>query len=134
MCGALASFAAFAQEYPAIAGFFAMLAGLLPAIYDKLSVQAHTDEIAAQAGAYKNLENRFRQAAEITSADGADALKVELQTLMQQIEQLRAKPLVTPPRHFEAARIKIQAGHYQPDKSTNVAAGKLAKKLEKPAS
>ena len=129
-CGALASFAVLAQALPVVAGFLAMLAGLLPAIYDKLGIQAHTDDIAAQAGAYKNLENRFRQAAEIISADGAGALKAELERLMQQIEVLRAKPLMIPPKHFEAGRAKIKSGHYEPDKATITAAGKLAKKVQ----
>jgi hypothetical protein len=130
ICGALASFAALKQSNPFVASFLAMLAGLLPAIYEKLGLQAYTDEILTQAGQYKNLENRFRQAAEIVAAEGAEAIKAELASLMRQIEDLRARPIIIPERHFLTGRDKIKAGHYEPDKSTVAAASRLAKKAQ----
>lgn len=129
--GTLASFAALKQSMPYLASFLAMVAGLLPAIYEKLSLQALTDEILTQAGQYKNLENRYRQAAEIVSSEGLEALKAEVASLTRQIEDLRARPIPIPERHFLAGREKIQAGHYRPDKSTLADAARVAKASEK---
>lgn len=129
VCGAFASFAFFQQSYPILAALLALLAGVLPAIFDKLKFEAQTSEIASQAGQYKNLENRFRQAAEIVALDGPDALKLELATLMRQIEELRARPLVIPTRHFEASRKQIKAGHYRPDRQTIASAKATVKSI-----
>jgi hypothetical protein len=117
--GAVASYAFLQQNFPYIASFLALLAGLLPAIYDKLNIEASTEEIYSQAGQYKNLENRFRQAASIVALDpNHEALKSEFASLMRQIEDLRARPIILPEKYFLAARAKIKAGHYKPDKET----------------
>jgi hypothetical protein len=113
--GALASFALLKQGWPVIASGLALLAGLLPAIYEKLNIKANTEEVFSQAGQYKNLENRFRQAAEIISLESEDKLKSEFASLMRQIEDLRARPVILPEKYFQAGRAKIKAGHYRPD-------------------
>ncbi len=112
--GAVASFGLLQNAYPEIASFFALIAGLLPSIYEKLQIQAHTDEILTQAGQYKNLENRFNQAAAITALDAnPDALKTEFSALMRQVEDLRSRPLIIPEKYFQAARTKIKDGRYE---------------------
>jgi hypothetical protein len=116
--GALAALAWLQQSYPTAVPFLALLAGLLPAIYEKLNLKDHTEEIGSQAGQYKNLEHRFRQAAEIVSLEGDDRLKSEFAPLMRQIEDLRARPIILPEKYFAAARAKIKAGHYKPDDDT----------------
>ena len=114
--GSLASFALLQNYYPYIASFLALLAGLLPAIYEKLNIEAHTEEIFSQAAQYKILENRFKQSANITSLDSnPDILKAEFNSLMRQIEDLRARPIILPEKYFLAARKKIKAGHYRSD-------------------
>jgi hypothetical protein len=115
--GALASFALLQTNYPAVASGLALLAGLLPAIYEKLNIESHTEEIFSQAGQYKNLENRFRQAEKIVSLEGEDALQAEFSSLMRQMEDLRVRPIIIPEKYFQAGRKKIQAGHYKPDDS-----------------
>jgi hypothetical protein len=116
--GATASFALLQQNCPSIASILALLAGLLPAIYEKLNLESHTEEIFSQAGQYKNLEHRFRQAAEITFLEGEGILKSEFAALMRQMEDLRARPIILPEKYFQAGRAKIKAGHYKPDKET----------------
>ena len=114
--GALASFGVLSEEFPILAAFLALIAGFLPALYEKLELKAHTDEIKAQAGQYKNLEHRFKQAATITALDNDhDALKAEFTALMRQIEDLRSRPLVIPEKLFQIARKKVKDGRYNPD-------------------
>lgn len=114
--GALASFGMLSNNFPVLAAFLAFIAGLLPAVYEKLELKAHTDEIKAQAGQYKNLEHRFRQAGTITALDNdPETLKMEFATLMRQIEDLRARPLVIPEKIFQEAREKVKDGRYKPD-------------------
>lgn len=117
--GALASFS-FLQDFsPFLSSFLALVAGFLPSVYEKLELQEHTDEILSQAGQYKNLENRFKQAANIIALDpNPDALKTEFTALMRQIEDVRARPLVIPDKHFQAGRKEVKDGRYQPDPET----------------
>lgn len=114
--GALATFSIIADGYPILSAILALLAGLLPSIYEKLELQTHTDEILSQAGQYKNLEHSFSNAASITSLDpNSQALKTEFDSLMRRMEELRARPLPIPTKHFMAGRQQIKAGHYEPD-------------------
>lgn len=114
--GAAASFVAFKESYPYIAAFMALLAGVLPSIYEELKLKEHTEDIESQAGQYKNLQDRFRQAAEITALDSnLENLKAEFSSLMRQMEDLRARPITAPEWCFVEARKKIQAGHYDFD-------------------
>ncbi|GEM_PF-6977808 len=96
--------------------FLAIFAGVLPSIYEKLDLQQHVDEIISQSGQYKNLENSFKQAANITALDSnPDALKTEFFSLMRRIEELRSRPLVIPEKHFQKGRREVKDGRYEPD-------------------
>jgi hypothetical protein len=117
--GALAGYGVLSNDFPIFASFLAMLAGLLPSISEKLELKAHTDEILTQAGQYKNLENRFKQAASITELDDdPEALRVEFGAIMRMAEDIRARPLVIPEKHFQAGRAKVKDGRYEPDVET----------------
>lgn len=114
--GAVASYGVISEGFPLLASFLALLAGLLPSVYEKLEIKAHTDEILSQAGQYKNLEHRLNQAASITALDqNSEALKAEFESLMRLLEDLRARPLVIPEKHFQAGRKKVKDGRYDPD-------------------
>jgi hypothetical protein len=117
--GALASFSVLQDFSPIFASFLALVAGFLPSVYEKLELQEHTAEILSQAGQCKNLENRFKQAANITALDSnPDALKTEFSALMRQIEDMRSRPLVIPEKHFQAGRKEVKDGRYLPDSET----------------
>lgn len=117
--GAAASYGVLSNAYPIIASFLALLAGTLPSIYEKLELKAHTDQILAQAGQYKNLEHRFKQAALIATLDeNPEQLRVVFESLMNRIEDIRSQPLVIPDRHFQAGRLKVKDGRYEPDAET----------------
>lgn len=114
--GAIASFKLLYDSCTLLASILALIAGVLPSIYEKLALQSHTNEIFSQAGQYKNLENQFRQVALVTALDpNSDNLKTEFLVLMKQIEFLRLQPLVIPEKYFQAARAKIKDGRYNPD-------------------
>ena len=55
--GAIASFKLFYDSCTLLASILAFIAGVLPSVYEKLALQSHVNEIFAQAGQYKNLEN-----------------------------------------------------------------------------
>lgn len=114
--GAFAAFKLFHDSCPLLASIVAFIAGVLPSIYEKLRLQAYTNEIFSQAGQYKNLENQFRQISLVTALDpNSDNLKTEFSVLMKQIEFLRLRPLIIPEKYFQAARAKIKDGRYNPD-------------------
>ena len=48
----------------------ALLAGLFPAVFEALKLDAEIDGIARQAASFKNLQDRFRQAATVTALAG----------------------------------------------------------------
>ncbi len=114
--GALASFGLLQNSYPAIAGMLALAAGLIPSIYEKLNIEKHTEEMLLQAGQYKILQDRFTQAANITALDtDQQKLKVEYETVLRQLEDLRARPILVPEKYFKIAQDKIKTGHYDSD-------------------
>ncbi len=52
----------------------------------------------------------------VTALDeNAQALKAEFESLMRLLEDLRARPLVIPEKHFQAGRKKVKDGRYDPD-------------------
>jgi hypothetical protein len=115
----VAGSAAALKQYPIFAAFAALLSGVLPSIYQKLNLSQHIKEIESHAGNFKNLQDRFRQAATIISLDdNPDTLKAEFVSLMRSLEDLRAKPLTVPEWCFLEAQEKIKAGHYNFDSET----------------
>ncbi len=90
----------------------ALLAGLLPAIYEALKLDVHIDEIAKQAGEFKNLQDRFRQAARVTALGTFEDFRAEFDILIRRLEAARSASLTPPERCFKAARKKIKSGHY----------------------
>jgi len=95
-----------------ITGTCAMLAGMVPAIYKALNFDVSLDTLVKQAHQFKTLQDRFRQATNITALSDFDQLKAEFVTLMNQMEAARASSLTAPERFFRKAQKKIAAGHY----------------------
>lgn len=90
----------------------ALLAGLLPAIYEALDLKVSIEAISTLAAEFKNLQDRFRQAAEIHAAGDADEFDKQFEALMQRMEEARNKSITPPEWAFKAAQKKIDAGHY----------------------
>jgi hypothetical protein len=90
----------------------ALVATLIPSIAKALDIETHVKELRDAAGEYKNLQDRFRQLANIGAIENPDAAEARLSELMDRLDAVRAKSLVVPQRHFENAQKKIKSGDY----------------------
>lgn len=106
-----------AESYGAkwFAAICAFLAGLLPSIYSALKLDDRLAEAARLAAEFKNLQDRFRQAALVTALKKCSDFEAEFATLMQRLEDAR-RPSLTPPEYFfKRAQKKIKSGDYEFD-------------------
>jgi len=92
---------------------FALLAGIFLAVFEALKLDTQIDEIARQAASFKNLQDRFRQAATVTALARFDDFQAEFHALMDRMDEARATSITPPERCFEAARRKIDTGDYE---------------------
>ena len=91
---------------------FALLTGIFPAVFKALDLDTEIDEIVRQAASFKNLQDRFRQAANVTALGPFEDFQAEFRALMDRMDQVRTTSITPPERCFEIARKKIDAGHY----------------------
>lgn len=111
--GALAGFSILKDVFPDwVTATLALLASLFPALANGLKIQTSIDEIAANAAAFKSLQDRFRQLAEITVTSGDERAQHELRELTDKLDVARANSITPPECYFEKARKKIEAGDY----------------------
>lgn len=119
LCGGLAGWsilkASADPEYKVIGAVFALLAGVLPAIYGALKADDGLAKCAMLAGEFKNLQNRFRQAATIDSKKPPEEFEKIFQRLMDRFERARAHSYTAPEWCFRNAQAKVKAGHYDFD-------------------
>lgn len=97
----------------AIAG---ALAGVLPSVYAALKFPAHLTLCARLAGEFKNLQDRFRQAATVTSLQGFEPFNADFQSLMNRLEKARRESYTAPEWIFKRAQRKVKSGDYEPDR------------------
>lgn len=100
------------ESYIWITAFFALLAGIIPAVYEALDFKVNVDEITRLAGEFKNLQDRFRQAAEIESLKEEGCFNDHVEMLLQRLELARERSITPPEWCFKEAQKKIKAGHY----------------------
>lgn len=113
ICGSLSTWKILSQsENPWVPAIFALLAGLLPAIYKALDLPTSVKSIAMLAAEFKNLQDRFRQAGEVSSLGDTDAFIKQFEALMKRLEDARKWSITPPEWCFKAAQKKINAGHY----------------------
>jgi hypothetical protein len=111
--GALAGFSVlkdFATDW--VVALLAFLASLFPALANALNIQTSVSEIAANAAAYKSLQDRFRQLATIGVLTNVDAAETELRELMDRMDVARSTSITAPEKYFKIAQKKIAEGHY----------------------
>ncbi|MGH1556988.1 hypothetical protein ACRAWD_02655 [Caulobacter segnis] len=75
-------------------------------------LKGHADEIARQAGQFKVLQDRFRQAARIDSIGDAAALEAEFKALMDRMDDARSGSLAIPQKFFVKAQKQIKGADY----------------------
>src|SRR5438045_3265633 len=73
-----------------ITSICAFLAGLLPTIYAALKLDDHLAECQHLAGEFKNLQDRFRQAALISSRKSFAEFELDVRPLIERLEKARA--------------------------------------------
>lgn len=93
----------------------AFLAGLLPTIYTAIKLDQSEIAIADNAAEFKNLQDRFRQAAIIGSQKSFAEFETEFRSLMARMEQARSRGLAIPDRFIKRAQAKVKGGVYDFD-------------------
>jgi hypothetical protein len=100
------------KVFTAICSF---LAGLLPSMYAALKFDDHIEEAKHLAGEFKNLQDRFRQAAMVSSRKPFADFEADFKLLMDRLEQARSASLTPPEWCFKLAQWKIKTGDYDFD-------------------
>jgi hypothetical protein len=122
LCGGLAGWtvlkAASDPEYKLLGACFALLAGVLPAIYSALKAEEGLAKCAKLAGEFKNLQDRFRQAALIGSKKSPADFEKAFRRLMDRMERARSNSYTAPEWCFRSAQKKIKTGDFQFDADT----------------
>jgi hypothetical protein len=95
------------------ASFCAFLAGLLPAVYRALKLDDDLALCAQLAGEFKNLQDEFRRAAEVSSKKPFKEFEDDTKPLFARLNQARAHGFTAPEFCFRRARRKIESGHYR---------------------
>ena len=91
------------------------LAGLLPSVYAALKFDDHLEEAKHLAGEFKNLQDRFRQAALVSSRKPFAEFEADVKSLIERLEQARAASFTPPEWCFKRAQKKIKTGDYDFD-------------------
>lgn len=91
----------------------AMISGLFPAIFKALDLDVSLQSVTSSAQRFKTLQDRFRQAARITSTKPVDEFQRAFDTLMDEMDSARSASPAVPKRHFTAAQKKIASGDYK---------------------
>lgn len=119
LCGGLAGWSILKATadpgYKLLGAVFALLAGVLPAIYAALKADDGLAKCAVLAGEFKNLQNRFRQAATIDSKKSPEEFESVFRRLMDRLERARGHSYTAPEWCFNRAQKKIKDGHYDFD-------------------
>lgn len=93
----------------------AFTAGLFPAVFKALDLDASLKTIGDSANRFKILQDRFRQASLISATKSVDELENEFKVLMARMDDARSENPTVPDRHFKRAQKKIKSGHYDFD-------------------
>lgn len=121
-CGGLAGWtvlkAASDADFKLLGAFFALLAGVLPAIYSALKAEEGLAKCAMLAGEFKNLQDRFRQAALIGSKKPFPDFEKAFQRLMDRMERARSHSYTAPEWCFRSAQTKVKSGDFTFDADT----------------
>jgi hypothetical protein len=103
------------QSVRVLVAVCALLAGLLPSIYAALKYDDQLEQCKRLTGEFKNLRDRFRQAALVSSLKTFDEFERDFQKLMERLELARAHSYTAPEWCFRRAQKKIKSGDYDHD-------------------
>jgi hypothetical protein len=91
------------------------IAGLLPTVYSALKLDDNLDKYARWGGEFKNLQDRFRQAALVSSKKPFPEFEAEVKQLIERLEQARNASLTPPEWVFKRAQKKVKSQDYDYD-------------------
>jgi hypothetical protein len=111
VCAAVAT-SALLKHCPWVTGIAAFVAGVLPAIFKALDLDRDLAVITRFANTFKSLQDRFRQAGNITAFGDVEDFKKEFASLRSKLDDARMASIPPPERYFKRARAKISKGHY----------------------
>jgi hypothetical protein len=100
------------QTFVAIAAF---IAGLLPTIYAALKIDEIIGNLSHLAGEFKNLQDRFRFAALVSSKKPFQEFEIEVSILNDRLEKAKSCSMTTPDWCFRRAQKKVKSGDYDFD-------------------
>lgn len=88
------------------------VAGLLPAVYAALKFDEGVEECRVGAGAFKNLQDRFRQLALVSSRKLFAEFETEFKATRDEFEKVRSAAITPPEWCFKKAQEKVKSGDY----------------------
>jgi hypothetical protein len=109
--------------HPVLAALFALIAGILPAVYSALKLDDHLQTAAKLAGEYKNLEILFGILAKVSSLKAYPEFESEFKEALDRLQTANSQAYTAPEWCFRRARAKIQKGHYSFDAAEKVTMG-----------
>lgn len=98
-----------------ITALCAFLAGLIPAVVTAVKLDDNLDRLNVLANEFKNMQDRFRQAACVTAMKGLEPFESEFSQLRDRMEELRTKSVVIPEWAFKKAQAKVKSKDYEFD-------------------
>lgn len=90
----------------------AFVAGVMPAVYAALKYDDQLSECEHAAAEFKNLQDRFRQVALVSSTKSYSEFEKDFNELVERLEQARQCSLTPPERFFKSAQSKVKSGDY----------------------
>ncbi|MFQ5963786.1 MAG: hypothetical protein ACE5KZ_05835 [Candidatus Scalinduaceae bacterium] len=91
------------------------IAGIMPTIYAVLKVDEYLGKAANIAGDFKNLQDRFRQAALVSSKKPFNEFEKDFNKIVESLERARSNSITPPEWCFKRAQAKIKSGDYDFD-------------------
>ena len=107
VCGILAS-ASLLNDNKLLTGSLTILASISPAIYKALKLGEYIDSLSREASVYKNLQDEFRQIAQIHSNESIEVLKDVFNKAMDKMNKARETSITPPEWCFKKAQKKIK--------------------------
>ncbi|MGO9120695.1 MAG: hypothetical protein ACLQPD_24165 [Desulfomonilaceae bacterium] len=90
----------------------AFLAGLFPLVHAAVKLDRHITQSGKLAGEFKNLQDRFRQAALVSSKKSFSEFSQDVKPLIERLEKARSYSVTPPEWCFRRAKRKIKFGDY----------------------
>jgi len=100
------------QTVKLFASVCAFFAGLLPTIYAALKFDDTLEQVKKAAAEFKNVQDRFRQVAIISSKKPFAEFEADFNAVMGRMEAARSPSLTTPEVIFKWAQRKVKSGDY----------------------